>query len=273
MATSSAGGETPERHTDMPDYEAKLTAIFEALWARLEHRAWLNKPSTCWSNKKPKQHSRQRLTHKQHRAPRWRRSRRDPLPAGKIRGRNQALEHSHRVLGTPNAPSSYPHSSSGHGAYQRVTPHRNPYTQGNNRNPEKPWAHDPEDGVNGLVARAPANALGRRHRTLKRHGTGRCTGGTTTQRAKHPAGQSIHPRGTGPTTNRETGQRGSPPLPRTTKWTGPRILQHDSSMWGGLNKCMNAYSTPCPGLLQVNERDTLSYPKGFTYNCFLSHAL
>ncbi|CAH2278234.1 Hypothetical predicted protein, partial [Pelobates cultripes] len=81
MATASAAGETPERHTDMPDYEAKLTAIFEAFWAWLEHRAQLNKPSTCWSNKKPTQHSRQRLTHKQHRAPRWRRRRRDPLPA------------------------------------------------------------------------------------------------------------------------------------------------------------------------------------------------
>ncbi|CAH2312704.1 Hypothetical predicted protein [Pelobates cultripes] len=51
MATASTPGETPERHTDMPDYEAKLTAIFEAFWARLEHRAQLNKPSTCWSTR------------------------------------------------------------------------------------------------------------------------------------------------------------------------------------------------------------------------------
>ncbi|CAH2301157.1 Hypothetical predicted protein, partial [Pelobates cultripes] len=86
MATASVAGETPECYTDMPDYEAKFTAIFEAFWARLEHWARLNKLSTCWSNKKPKQHSRQHLTHKQHRAPRWHRRRRDPLPAVKIRG-------------------------------------------------------------------------------------------------------------------------------------------------------------------------------------------
>ncbi|CAH2285517.1 Hypothetical predicted protein [Pelobates cultripes] len=52
IATANVAGETPERYTDMPDYEAKLTAIFEAFWARLEHRAQLNKPSTCWSNKR-----------------------------------------------------------------------------------------------------------------------------------------------------------------------------------------------------------------------------
>ncbi|CAH2294063.1 dedicator of cytokinesis 8 isoform X1 [Pelobates cultripes] len=97
MATVSAPGEISERHTVMPDYEAKLTALFDAFWAQLEHR----------------------------------------------------------------------------GAHLRVTPHRHPYTQGNNRNPPKPWAHDPGDGANGLVARAPAKASGRRHRLIKRHGTGR----------------------------------------------------------------------------------------------------
>ncbi|CAH2221029.1 Hypothetical predicted protein [Pelobates cultripes] len=167
MATVSAPGEISERHTVMPDYEAKLTALFDAFWAQLEHRARLNNQSKCQSKEQFKQHNRQRIIPKQLRAPRWRRRRRNPLPAGKLMGGKPVSEHSHRVLGTPRAPKSSPHSSSEQGAHLRVTPHRHPYTQGNNRNPAKPWAHDPGDGINGVVERASAKASGRRHRILK----------------------------------------------------------------------------------------------------------
>ncbi|CAH2285280.1 Hypothetical predicted protein [Pelobates cultripes] len=180
-AATSTSGETTDCHTEMPDYSARLNTIFTAFWAKLENRARQRKPS---AHMNPKQPSPKLLTPRLHSAPRRRRRRKCPPPTSKRTRGKPAPELGHRVLRALHTPSVQPHSSSELGAHQDVALRHHPYTQGNSRDPVEPWAHDPDDGVNGNVVRAPVKASGRRQVALKRPGIRRCRRRITAWRAK-----------------------------------------------------------------------------------------
>ncbi|CAH2275625.1 Hypothetical predicted protein [Pelobates cultripes] len=82
---------------------------------------------------------------------------------GTLLCKSWAIRPTHLAARGDHAVTRPMYTSSELGVHLEVTLPRHPYTRGDSRAPADPWAHDPVDGVNGHVARAPAKASGQRH--------------------------------------------------------------------------------------------------------------